>query len=78
MLNDWEKSLEYAQDTLLRRQTKLRVQFLREELLSLAKHAGTHYIAFKVGCISWFYDRPFLEADHGYIPSPDLNVSQIQ
>lgn len=40
VLNDWEKSLEYAQDTLLRSQTKLRIQFLREELLSLAKHAG--------------------------------------
>ena len=40
VLCDWEKSLEYAQDKLLRGKTKLRVEFLREELLSLAKHAG--------------------------------------
>ena len=42
VLCDWEKSLEYAQDKLLRGKTKLRVEFLREELLSLAKHAGVY------------------------------------
>ena len=40
VLNDWDRSLEYAQTQLLTNKTKVRVQFLREELLSLAKHAG--------------------------------------
>ncbi|RXW23690.1 hypothetical protein EST38_g2167 [Candolleomyces aberdarensis] len=39
VLNDWDRSLEYAQTQLLTNKTKVRVQFLREELLSLAKHA---------------------------------------
>lgn len=38
VLSDWQKSMEYAQGVLLRDKTKLRVQFLQDELLSLAKH----------------------------------------
>ncbi|RDB20660.1 eIF-2-alpha kinase activator gcn1 [Hypsizygus marmoreus] len=39
VLNDWEWSIEYAQDVLLCGGTKSRVQFLQEELLSLVTHA---------------------------------------
>lgn len=42
VLVDWERSLEYAQDELLGDKTKARIQFLEDELLSLAKHGGTH------------------------------------
>ncbi|KAG6844943.1 hypothetical protein H0H87_002276 [Tephrocybe sp. NHM501043] len=41
VLNDWEKSLEYAQNILLGAKAKERTLFLQDELLSLAKHAGT-------------------------------------
>lgn len=41
VLNDWQKSMGYAQGVLLHDKTKLRVQFLQDELLSLAKHGGT-------------------------------------
>jgi hypothetical protein len=41
VLNDWQKSMEYARNVLLRDKTKARIQFLQDELLSLAKHGGT-------------------------------------
>lgn len=40
VLNDWDRSLEYAQTRLLTDRTKTRIEFLREEILGLAKHAG--------------------------------------
>jgi hypothetical protein len=40
VLNDWQNSMEYAQNVLLRDKAKARVQFLQDELLSLAKHGG--------------------------------------
>ncbi|KAF5374683.1 hypothetical protein D9615_008940 [Tricholomella constricta] len=39
VLNDWQQSLEYAQNLLLDAKAKTRAQFLQDELLSLAKHA---------------------------------------
>ncbi|KAH9485783.1 eIF-2-alpha kinase activator gcn1 [Psilocybe cubensis] len=39
VLNDWSRSLEYAQNYLLNEKTKARTVFLRDEILSLAKHA---------------------------------------
>ncbi|KAG2015263.1 translational activator GCN1 [Coprinopsis cinerea AmutBmut pab1-1] len=39
VLKDWDRSLEYAQTRLLGDKTKPRVQFLREEVLGLARHA---------------------------------------
>ncbi|KAG6873014.1 hypothetical protein C0995_003975 [Termitomyces sp. Mi166 len=39
VLDDWQRSLEYAEDVLLRAKTKERTRFLQDELLSLAKHA---------------------------------------
>ncbi|KAG6915850.1 hypothetical protein DXG01_009609 [Tephrocybe rancida] len=41
VLNDWQNSVEYAQNILLGAKAKERSQFLQDELLSLAKHAGT-------------------------------------
>ncbi|KAF9012742.1 armadillo-type protein [Cyathus striatus] len=38
VLSDWPNSMDYAQKTLLVSQTRIRVQFLRDELFSLAKH----------------------------------------
>ncbi|TFK26296.1 translational activator GCN1 [Coprinopsis marcescibilis] len=39
VLNDWDRSMEYAQTRLLTDKTKSRVAFLKEEILGLAKHA---------------------------------------
>jgi hypothetical protein len=41
VLNDWSRSIEFAQGKLLTSKTRIRVQFLQEELLSLARHGGT-------------------------------------
>ncbi|KAF9479098.1 ARM repeat-containing protein [Pholiota conissans] len=38
VLSDWPRSVEYAQKILMKEKTKDRVSFLRDELLSLAKH----------------------------------------
>ncbi|TFK45118.1 armadillo-type protein [Crucibulum laeve] len=40
VLSDWPRSLEIAQKTLLVGKNKTRIQFLQDELLSLAKHGG--------------------------------------
>lgn len=40
VLTDWSKALEAARSRLLTSSTKLRTQFLREELLVMAKHGG--------------------------------------
>lgn len=40
VLSDWPRSIEYAQKVLLGHKTKRRVEFLKNEILSLAKHAG--------------------------------------
>ena len=44
VLNDWPRSLEYAQTFLLNGKTKSRIQFLQDEILSLAKHGGFYSI----------------------------------
>ena len=44
VLNDWPRSLEYAQSFLLNGKTKSRIQFLQDEILSLAKHGGSCFI----------------------------------
>jgi hypothetical protein len=41
VLNDWPRAIEFAQARLLTSKTRIRIQFLQEELLSLAKHGGT-------------------------------------
>jgi len=40
IFRDWPLAMTYAQKRLLTSKTKPRIQFLREELLSLAKHGG--------------------------------------
>lgn len=40
VLRDWSKALEFAQGKLLTSKTKVRIQFLQDELLSLAQHGG--------------------------------------
>lgn len=40
VLSDWDTALEIAQRQLLTSSTKVRIQFLREELLVLAQHGG--------------------------------------
>jgi hypothetical protein len=66
VLVDWERSLEYAQNELLGEKTKARVQFLQDELLSLAKHGGTHASSL---CL--------LQISSQDLHSIDLNLSQI-
>lgn len=46
VLQEWSQALEFAQNKLLESKTSSRVQFLREELLSLAKHGGTSVFHF--------------------------------
>ena len=41
VLNDWPQSMEYAQKVLLTQKTKARIEFLQNEILSLAKHGGS-------------------------------------
>jgi hypothetical protein len=65
VLNDWQKSMEYAQSVILRDKTKPRVQFLQDELLSLAKHGGT--------CILILLCSKFIATTR----FPDLTLSQI-
>jgi hypothetical protein len=40
VLTEWPRALEFAQNKLLAGENKVRVHFLQEELLSLAKHGG--------------------------------------
>jgi len=40
VLNDWPRSIKFAQGRLLTSKTRVRIQFLQEELLSLARHGG--------------------------------------
>lgn len=49
VLVDWERSLKYAQNELLGDKTKARIQFLEDELLSLAKHGGTYTFHVRFG-----------------------------
>jgi len=41
VLADWPRSLEYAQNVLCKEKTKVRTEFLHDEILSLAKHGGS-------------------------------------
>lgn len=46
VLTNWSKALEVARSQLLTSSTKIRTQFLKEELLVLAKHGGASlYVA---------------------------------
>jgi len=40
VLSDWPRSMQYAHGRLLTSKTRVRIQFLQEELLSLASHGG--------------------------------------
>ena len=64
VLNDWPRSLEYAQTFLLHGRTKSRIQFLQDEILSLAKHEGIYWL-YLFG--SSFFHLSFI----------DLSLSQI-
>ena len=65
VLNDWQKSMEFAHDALMSKTTKSRVQFLQTEILPLAKHGGM--------CLSSVVRSPeYLEGS-----LPDLTLSQI-
>lgn len=39
---DWPAAMEYAQKVLLNGKTKARIEFLRSDILMLARHAGEH------------------------------------
>ena len=53
VLNDWPRSLEYARNFLLNGKTKSRIQFLQDEILSLAKHGGFYSIQSLYMCIAF-------------------------
>ena len=59
VLNDWPRSLEYAQTFLLNGKTKRRILFLQDEILSLAKHGG-FYTIHRYNCSLFFTDLPFI------------------
>ena len=44
ILDDWERSMEYAQHVLISGKTKMRISFLQDGLFSLAKHGGRSII----------------------------------
>lgn len=44
VLTDWTQALQVAQKRLLTSSTKSRIQFLKEEILFLAKHAGEYVL----------------------------------
>jgi hypothetical protein len=46
VLADWPRSLEHAKNVLCREKTKFRIEFLRDEILSLAKHGGSDSVHF--------------------------------
>ena len=41
ILDDWSKSLEYAQMTLMASKTSIRTRFILDDLLPFVKHKGT-------------------------------------
>ena len=59
VLNDWPRSLEYAQSFLLNGKTQSRILFLQDEILSLAKLGG-FYSIHHYNCPSLFTDLPFI------------------
>jgi hypothetical protein len=46
VFSDWPRSMQYAQERLLTSKTRIRIRFLQEELLSLARHGGEFAIQF--------------------------------
>jgi hypothetical protein len=62
VFNDWPRSMKFAQGRLLTSKTRIRVQFLQEELLSLATHGGMLLL----GCLN-LCPEAF---------EPDMNMSQ--
>jgi hypothetical protein len=41
VLTEWPRSIEVARGKLMTNKTKIRISFLQDELLSLARHGGT-------------------------------------
>jgi len=46
VFSDWPRSMQYAQEKLLTSKTRIRIRFLQEELLSLARHGGEFAMQF--------------------------------
>ena len=76
VLKDWAQALQVAQKRLLTSSTKSRVQFLKEELLFLAKHAGKSTMYFTlIGAYVGY--RSLFIADTRYIQTFDPDVYSI-
>lgn len=77
VLSDWPSSIEYAQTKLLVDKTKSRIQFLREELLSLAKHGGTFVQVILSHHLDLGSTRFNFDANIGRIQATDADIPSI-
>lgn len=78
VLNNWPRSIEYAQKVLLGQKTRRRVEFLKNEILSLAKHAGELGISVSsYGPLMSDVFRPHFISGPGCIQALDVDVSKI-
>ena len=65
VLGHWPAAMEFAQRVLLKDRTKIRIAFLRNDILPLAKHAGEDVFDFPCLLELMPLDRPFLVTDLG-------------
>ena len=77
VLNDWPSSVDYARTVLLTHRTKDRIAFLREELLSLVRHAGesTSFASLDSTLIKGH--RPIVIPNHGHLPTSFPHLLKI-
>ena len=76
---DWSKALDYARNVLLVGKTKARIQFLRDELLSLAKHGGMPTLAiWTMSCTRIMqHCRSDSVADVGCVQAAYIDLSSV-
>lgn len=70
VLKDWTKAMDFAQRKLLTSKTKVRLQFLQDELLSLARHGGESRSDGQLG------NRSDLSCEYRHESVPDVGYLQ--
>lgn len=77
VLSDWPGFIEYAQTKLLVGKTKSRIQFLREELLTLARNGGKLAQVILSHRLDLTSNRLDIDANYGCIQATDADVPSI-
>lgn len=77
MLSDWPGFIEYAQTKLLVGKTKSRIQFLREELLTLARSGGKFAQVISSYRLDLASNRLGFGANFGCIQATDADIPSI-